>query len=46
MVQYSIEILGYAVSLFCLRAIAANWGGFELLNRTGLPAVLFGAVIR
>jgi hypothetical protein len=30
------------VALFCLLAIAAGWGGFHLLLRTGLPAALFG----
>ncbi len=34
------------VALCCALGLAAGWGGFELLLRTGLPAVLFGAGTR
>jgi len=34
------------VALFCLVGLAAGWGGFHLLLRTGLPAALFGVGMR
>ncbi len=34
------------VAFYCALGIAAGWVGFDLLLRTGLPAVLFGAGTR